>query len=210
MARARGPTLSERKREAILQAAADTFRQVGFHATTMDAIAERAGVSKRTVYNHFPSKDMLFDRVTDGLWARLVPLVEPPSEAGASVETRLSRLARRRLDSLLDPDLIKMLRVVLSESVSAPELARAFAGYRGRKDLLGLYELLEEEVQRGRLQIEQLELAASLFWGTLLGAVFWPLVLGLRGPPDEIEREIVVRESVAMFLGRYGVRRRAR
>ena len=52
--------LTDRKRLAILAAAADQFRANGFEASSMDKIAAIAGVSKRTVYNHFPSKHELF------------------------------------------------------------------------------------------------------------------------------------------------------
>jgi TetR/AcrR family transcriptional regulator of autoinduction and epiphytic fitness len=52
--------LTDRKRQAILKAAAEQFRACGFDATSVDRIAAAAGVSKRTVYNHFPSKEELF------------------------------------------------------------------------------------------------------------------------------------------------------
>jgi TetR/AcrR family transcriptional regulator of autoinduction and epiphytic fitness len=202
------PTLSDKKRAAILRAAAETFRKEGFYATTMDRVAERAAVSKRTVYNHFPSKDVLFDVVTDQLWGRLVPDEEAAPDRQVSVEARLRAIARRRLDALLDPDLIGLLRVVLGESVRSPELARAYVGVRDRQAQLGLRALLREEVARGRLAIDRLDLAAGLFWGLALGPLFWPLVLGLRGSPDATEREIVVNETVAVFLARYGVSKR--
>jgi TetR/AcrR family transcriptional regulator, regulator of autoinduction and epiphytic fitness len=193
----------------VLSAAADTFRKEGFHDTTMDRIAERAGVSKRTVYNHFPSKDVLFDVVTSQLWAQLVPSNEAMPPPTLRVEARLTELARVRLETLLTPELIGLFRVVLSESVRSPELGRAYIGGRGHnQDLLGLSELLRDEVKRGRLRIDQLELAAQQFWGLILGSLFWPLVLGLRGPADATERELVVRESVVMFLARYGARAR--
>lgn len=48
--------LTDRKREAIIQAAIAEFRANGFEITSMDKIAATAGVSKRTVYNHFLAK----------------------------------------------------------------------------------------------------------------------------------------------------------
>src|SRR3546814_8603477 len=60
--------LTERKREAILQAAIAEFRSSGFEITSMDKIAATAGVSKRTVYNHFPSKEALFAEILNRLW----------------------------------------------------------------------------------------------------------------------------------------------
>lgn len=52
--------LTDRKRAAIVDAAIEAFLASGYDATSMDRIAAHAGVSKRTVYNHFPSKDALF------------------------------------------------------------------------------------------------------------------------------------------------------
>lgn len=62
--------LTDRKRHAIVEAAIAQFRQHGFEATSMDRVAATAGVSKRTVYNHFPSKDALFGEILRGLWQR--------------------------------------------------------------------------------------------------------------------------------------------
>ncbi|MCF5632840.1 TetR family transcriptional regulator, partial [Pseudomonas syringae] len=49
--------LTDQKREAIVLAAIAEFGDRGFEITSMDRIAARAEVSKRTVYNHFPSKE---------------------------------------------------------------------------------------------------------------------------------------------------------
>ena len=198
------PTLSDRKRDAILRAAADCFRDEGFQGTTMDRVAERALVSKRTVYNHFPSKDILFDVVIDQAWAQLVPRSEPLPPPTTSIEERLRTFARRRIDTLLAPQLVGLIRVVLGESVRTPELARAYMGLRDERGQLGLKGLLSDEVQRGRLRIDQIDLAASQYWGLILGPLFWPRVLGMRSSPDDTERDLVVDEAVALFLSRYG------
>lgn len=63
--------LTDRKREAIIQAAIAEFRANGYEITSMDKIAATAGVSKRTVYNHFPSKEELFAEILNQLWARI-------------------------------------------------------------------------------------------------------------------------------------------
>jgi TetR/AcrR family transcriptional regulator of autoinduction and epiphytic fitness len=199
--------LSPRKRAAILRAAGDAFRRDGFHAATMDAIAEDAGVSKRTVYNHFPSKDVLFDVVTEDLWGQLAAGDEAARDRSRTVEQRLAVLAREKLGALIDPRVVGLLRAVLGDQARSPELLRAYGGGRGQ---LGLSRLLDEEVAAGRLAIEHVDLAAAQFWGLTLGSLFWPLVIGFRTAPDETEREIVIEEAVRTFVARYGVKRRAR
>jgi len=53
------------KKQAILAAAIAEFKNKGFESTSMDQIAMTAAVSKRTVYNHFPSKELLFDAILE-------------------------------------------------------------------------------------------------------------------------------------------------
>lgn len=60
--------LTDRKRVAVVSAAIEEFLAAGFDATSMDRIAARANVSKRTVYNHFPSKEALFAEILRQLW----------------------------------------------------------------------------------------------------------------------------------------------
>ena len=69
----RPPRLTERKRAAIVEAAIDEFRASGYEATSMDRIAARAEVSKRTVYNHFPSKPR-----APAAWLRRSTSLAPP------------------------------------------------------------------------------------------------------------------------------------
>jgi TetR/AcrR family transcriptional repressor of mexJK operon len=55
-------TRRTKSREKILTAAEGLFLAGGYHGTAMDAVTEAAGVSKQTVYAHFPSKEALFAR----------------------------------------------------------------------------------------------------------------------------------------------------
>ena len=56
-------TKTESKRQAILKAAAEVFREVGFERASMSEIRARIGGSKATLYNYFPSKEKLFFEV---------------------------------------------------------------------------------------------------------------------------------------------------
>ncbi|MPY83307.1 MAG: TetR family transcriptional regulator [Actinophytocola sp.] len=62
----RGVRLPKRKRrEQLLTVAQDVFAANGYHATAMDEIAERAGVSKPVLYQHFPGKLDLYSALLD-------------------------------------------------------------------------------------------------------------------------------------------------
>ena len=58
-----------KKRAVIINGAEDVFLSMGYELASMDKIAAKAGVSKRTVYNHFASKENLFEVIVDNLLA---------------------------------------------------------------------------------------------------------------------------------------------
>jgi AcrR family transcriptional regulator len=58
----------QRRREAILDAAADLFLARGFHGTSIDDVGAAAGISGPGVYRHVVSKDALLMAVLDRLW----------------------------------------------------------------------------------------------------------------------------------------------
>src|SRR4051812_44092620 len=70
---------TEATKTAILQAARKLFASNGFEATSIDAIAEEAGVAKGAVYHHFASKEELFTRVLEGVQAEIAAAPPPAS-----------------------------------------------------------------------------------------------------------------------------------
>ena len=60
-----------RRRRQLLDVATDVFASNGFHATSMDQIAEAAGVTKPVLYQHFRSKRQLYLELLEDVGARL-------------------------------------------------------------------------------------------------------------------------------------------
>jgi TetR/AcrR family transcriptional regulator of autoinduction and epiphytic fitness len=85
-------TLTERKRDAILAAALSEFDARGFQATSMDRIAHSAQVSKRTVYNHFTTKDALFDAIAHELSGRVEAVTTFPYTSRQPVDDQLRQI----------------------------------------------------------------------------------------------------------------------
>jgi AcrR family transcriptional regulator len=76
----------QRRREAVLDAAAALFLEHGFHGTSVDDLGAAAGISGPGLYRHFPSKDALLMAVLDRMWSQLRPALArceglPPPEA---------------------------------------------------------------------------------------------------------------------------------
>ena len=116
--------LSDRKRAAILDAALAEFRATGYEATGMDRIAASAGVSKRTVYNHFPGKEALFTHILEAMLERGQGGVDLPYRADAPLRDQLLELVQQKLRLLHDPTFIDLARVAITAGLHSPDLAR--------------------------------------------------------------------------------------
>jgi AcrR family transcriptional regulator len=124
------PSLADaaRLRERILAAATALFLQEGYGSTSIEAVAARAGISKRTFYDRFDDKAALFAAVVHEIIRQIRPPPEVPLLAGATLEQMLRRFAKLMLHAALSPQALALHRLVTAESVRFPELVRAVHG----------------------------------------------------------------------------------
>ena len=102
------------KTDQIVDAAKATFLTVGYRATSMDLIAERANVTKRTIYNNFKSKEQLLEAVIEGTLARLSERLAPlPADAG---QPKLLRFAETLIELICWDGAIGVQRLVIADS----------------------------------------------------------------------------------------------
>lgn len=109
--------LTERKREAILQSAIAEFRSSGFEITSMDRIAATAGVSKRTVYNHFPSKEALFAEILNRLWNSITAEQLTPYSPDQPLRDQLRTLLQAKLQMLADENFLDLARIAIAATI---------------------------------------------------------------------------------------------
>ncbi|QGL63427.1 TetR/AcrR family transcriptional regulator [Stenotrophomonas maltophilia] len=196
--------LTDRKREAIVRAAVEEFRSAGYEATSMDRIAAVAGVSKRTVYNHFPSKEELFALILEELWQSSVASVELPYRADQPLDVQLLQLLRQKLDLLGDANFIDLARVAMAEIIHSPERAQAIVCRMGEKES-GVSAWIRAAIADGRLRQVDPEFAGHQLQGLVKSFAFWPQVTMGQAPLAQAERTRVSESAVAMFLGFYAV-----
>ncbi|MET4598796.1 MULTISPECIES: TetR/AcrR family transcriptional regulator [Stenotrophomonas] len=196
--------LTDRKREAIVRAAVEEFRSAGYEATSMDRIAAVAGVSKRTVYNHFPSKEELFALILEELWQSSVASVELPYRADQPLDVQLLQLLRQKLDLLGDANFIDLARVAMAEIIHSPERAQAIVCRMGEKES-GVSAWIRAAIADGRLRQVDPEFAGHQLQGLVKSFAFWPQVTMGQAPLAQAERTRVAESAVAMFLGFYTV-----
>lgn len=125
--RARGPSVD--KRRAVLGAARVLFMERGFAGTSMDDVAAMAGVSKQTVYAHFSDKHRLFTELIETDVGQLDvakhPLVTGMPESD-DIGRDLREYARFHLSVVMQPELLRLRRMLIGEAERFPDLARAW------------------------------------------------------------------------------------
>lgn len=188
------------KHGTIMDAATAAFRDEGYECTSMDRIAELAGASKRTVYNHFGSKEALFQAVVARLFEESMSFKPVAWDPGRPLEHQLSDFVRAK--TLLSEDKAArcLTRVVLGVYIRQPELLEEVIA-RASEDGNTLADWLREAHAAGRLSVPDPELAAHMFGEMTAGVLFWPQLL--KGPMDPERRELLTGEVVQMFLARY-------
>src|SRR5271156_4593127 len=124
--RGRGRPRDPAKLEAILDAAYDLFLDRGITATTMDLVAERAGVSKMTVYANFQDKPALLAAVFD---RRIKTMRLPDLSVGLNLNLSLGRLAEfgeLTVTLLTRPEVVREMRLMAAGAADQPRLAAVF------------------------------------------------------------------------------------
>jgi AcrR family transcriptional regulator len=189
----------EAQRKAILDAAAEAFFKSGFEGTSVDAIIERIGGSKRAVYAHFGSKRGLFVAIVMEHVERALASFESEELRGHDLRSRLQDFGCRMLELLTSPKTSALFSMIIGEGRRFPELAKDFFenGPERATDLLT--KELQAHLDRGEIALADCRSAAEYFIGMLRSNQIGVL-LGARKAPNRQEAEDIVRDVVNIFL----------
>lgn len=188
------------KRAAILTAARRLFLEHGFASTSVDAVTEASGVSKPTVYSHFPTKEALLEAVVRGEAERL----DGPVEFRPTGDPRhdLERVAHALTTMALAPETLAWDRMMAGEARRKPDLGRVFFDCGPRRTVTVLAEFFRALAAGGGIEIPDPEGAAEFFFGMVVGL---PLLRAqLTGGPDPKDASPArCREVADRFLRAY-------
>jgi TetR/AcrR family transcriptional repressor of mexJK operon len=180
--RGRGRPRDLKKREAILAAARALFFERGIVAT-MDSVAERAAVSKMTVYAHFADKPALlaavFERTTKSFQ---LPELANGEDLKSSI-AHLNDFGERLVFFLTRPEIIKVGNMMTESAGQYPELAAAFYAAGPAIMHARVAGFLRSLGDHGLLAIEDPELAAEQLIAAWLGLTQLRQSLGIADPP---------------------------
>ncbi len=195
---------AEARDARLLEVATNLFMERGFDGTSIDAVAEAAGVSKPTVYARYHDKRDLFAAVLRGrirLW--LAPLsaaaeAQATEASSKSIKTALHELSRHMLAYTLAPEAAALQRILSAQAVQFPELAKLANEEGWLRAVRGVSSLLRQSAARGQIKVDDPELAADMFLNLLLGHCRRMVLYGIRVDPKTEERHR--KAAVDFFL----------
>jgi TetR/AcrR family transcriptional regulator, mexJK operon transcriptional repressor len=201
------PTREEavRRDARLLDVATTLFMERGFDGTSIDAVAETAGVSKPTVYARYHDKRDLFAAVLRErirLW--LAPLSAAAeaqaTEAGnpKSIKKTLHELSRHMLAYTLAPQAGTLHRILSAQSVQFPELAKLANEEGWLRAVRAVSSLLRQSAARGEIKVSDPELTADIYLNLVLGHCKRMVHYGIRVDPKTEERHR--KAAVDFFL----------
>lgn len=199
----RGRPKDPAKREAILDAAQTLFLSQGFSGTSMDAVAAEAGVSKLTVYSHFSDKATLFTTAVEAKCEEWMPFPMFSLDHADELPVVLERIGRAFMELVNSDEAISLERLLSSLAGQDPEMANLFYEVGPERTLKEMERLLNKARDLGLLAVNDVAVAAQLFFGMLQSCRHLEVVIGCAEPPTPAEAAEHVREVVRVFMKGY-------
>lgn len=183
-------TRSEQKRLAIINAAKKEFIENGFLAANMNNICVAAEVSKRTLYRHFESKELLFEAVLTEIKEESVAEEKYTFNPEQSLHKQLCAITQNEIKVIYETYGIALSRTILMEFFRQPELAKSITQRLYHTHAVSHW--FNQAIVAEKLFATDVQTITSVYVSLLQGQLFWPQVLDILPLPagDELERKI--------------------
>ncbi|ANU36798.1 TetR/AcrR family transcriptional regulator [Vibrio scophthalmi] len=191
-------TRSEQKRLAIIEAAKEEFIQNGFSAANMNNVSAAAEVSKRTLYRHFESKELLFEEVLVDIQENIVRNVDYPFDENAPLEEQLRLVTLREIDVMYNTYGIALSRTIVMEFFRQPDLAKSITQRLYRTRAVSAW--FSKALASGKLVADDEQTITSVYVSVFQGLLFWPQVLDILPRPEAEELEHKVSTIVTTIV----------
>lgn len=198
--------MAGRKGALILDTARQMFLERGYDATSLDDVAAASGVSKTTVYNNFGDKETLFSAVVLSVTERAEQII---SKLGVTltghepIAERLTTVARALAYGVLNPAVVQLRRLAISEALRFPDIVTAYWDSAPARTLALLTESFTRLADRGELDVDDPATAAALFAYSVLGPHQDQALLQPNRPLTRSDLDEHVDKVIAAFLRAY-------
>lgn len=195
--------LSEARRERILELAWSAFLELGYNGASMAEIADRVGGSKATLYNYFPSKEVLFRAVIARRGSQLYSKLNAMPFEVENLAGGLVQFGMRLLRVVLSDEYVIVHRLVISECGRFPDLGEVDIEARRRAVLEPLRQCIETQMQNGRLRPGDPLDASEAFWNLCSGTVHRLALMTTKLRLDEARIRSIAERATTIFLAAY-------
>lgn len=193
---------TRQKRQTILEGAVKVFIESGYDVSSMDKIAEVAGVSKRTVYNHFQSKESLFQAVVDDFLKQRDQQKPIKYSKTRAIEEQLRDFANAEVYLIDDPIRRGLAKFLTAQFVMDIEFGKKIRS-QAKPPHESFITWLNSANEDGKLKFQSARLAAQIFYGLVEGCLTYA-ALFTDGASLQF-KEPILSELIATFLSRYGL-----
>lgn len=172
----------------VIEASDVQFRENGYAATSINAIAQAAGVSTKTLYRLFPTKAELFSSIVSDRINRFFLALDQSTLATMDLRQGLERLLITYGILTMSPDTIDMTRLVIAESDRFPEIATGFYETAIVGSNAVMEKWLTRQAERGLIKLEDPHIASGMLRGMMIMEPQRAAILRQQKPPtiDEI------------------------
>ena len=190
----------EETRRLVIEAAAAEFQAFGYAGTSICAVAQRAGISTRTLYRVVAAKDELFGLVISDRIGLFVLATDDEALAGLGVAEALEHVLISYAKLTLSAETIALTRLVLAECDRFPELAASFYQRAMLRTSAVLAAWLQVQCDRGLLALDDVQEASTMLRGMMVMEPQRAAMLGQSAAPGMDEIVARARVCARLFL----------
>lgn len=195
---------TESKRQAILDMAAELFRESGFERASMSELCSRVGGSKATIYNYFASKEeLLFEVVVQATEAEFQATHEALDPSQQDITQALENFGERFVTLIYSPAVQAVRRLVVSEA-GRSDLGRRCYEIGPARSMAEVAEFLQQAMRQGQLKQADPSIACLHLKGLLEAEWLDHFMFHTFEAPKPQQIAATVQRAVAVFMAAYG------
>jgi TetR/AcrR family transcriptional repressor of mexJK operon len=205
----RGRPVNEALGQTIVDAAYELFVELGFQATTLDKVAQRAKVSKLSIYRHFENKEALFSEAIAARCHQFVPQALFEGVDG-SAEDQLMAVGTSLLRTLLNLDVSSVEAMIMADKTNQKSLSKRHYEAGPAHIVAQIEVLLRQLHAKTVLEVPDPLQSARLFAALIKGSDLLIIArFDQARAEDDNEIESYCRSAVAMFVAAHSGNDRA-
>ena len=190
----------KRRKAKILSAATRLFLSVGYGDTSIDAIVDKSGGSKATLYSYYPTKADLFRAVVESIVTYQEGPVLQPHE---NVRDTLIEFSEHRLGVVFSREHRALIRLIVSERDRFPDIARMYYEQGPLHSHMMLRNFFENLIEQGLISMRSADEACEFFRGMLMHQRYIEQLYLDARPLSAEEISVKARHVVDRFLDAY-------